>query len=389
MKEKQNLKNFKIALVTHEYATGPSHSLETYLRDKSKNLFFIAHPFVFAKDIRSHYRFYGHNGKLLDEKFAARFFRIQTLSLLKDLFLSFYWLSKKPPFDVFIGVDNINVFLGVIFKKLGRVKKIVFYTIDYIPNRFENKIINTIYHFLDRFAVKHSDIVWNLSPVMQQEREKRGVPTQYKKKQIVVPVGTENNIRDVSFNKIKRFHLAHMGHLTKKQGVQTVLRAIPFIVKRIPNFHFDILGGGDYESDLKKLVSELNIQKYVTFHGYIKSHFELEKKLSSCSLAIAPYVNEKNNFIRYTDPGKVKAYLAAGLPIVITKVPPVWRELEKNKCGVGVSDDFKKIAKVVATLMLDTDKLKLYRKNARKMSKEFSWEKVFGKAIQLTVNLFN
>lgn len=371
----------KIVIATHIYATGPSHSLEDFLKDKVQKLLFIGHPFVYAKDTRSHYRYY-MNGKLIKEKYYFSFKGSQVLSQLKDTILNLILNLKIGKIDLFVGVDSTNACAGILLKKIGVVKKVVFYTIDYVPQRFENKFLNSIYHNLDKIAVEQSDSVWNLSSIMVDERESKGISKKFRSKQIVVPVGTEGNIKIVSLEKTKKNHIVHMGHLIKKQGVQLLIDALPLIIKNIPNFHLEIIGGGEYEDTLKEKVKELKIGKYVTFHGFVKSHDEVEEMVSYCEFGVAPYTDSPDNYVRYTDPGKVKAYLAAGLPVVITKVPEVYKYLVANKCGVAVNYNVNELADAIIDLLKNREKLKNYRKNAEIASKEFSWDKIFTKALE-------
>jgi len=385
MKLEQELKNKTIIIATHEYATGPSHALENYLSKLAGKLLFIGHPFIFAKDKRSYFKFY-KNSILVEKKYFPAFLTNQIVSSIKDAILSIYWVIKKGKFDIYIGVDGLNATIGVLLKKMGLAKKVVFYTIDFVPDRFKNKLLNWLYHLLDKIAVERSDKVWNLSPVMVAEREKRGMNKEFRKKQIVVPVGTESGISRMPFKKIKRYHVGHMGHLIKKQGIQLVIEAIPYIIKQIPNFHFDVIGGGEYEEDLQKLAYKLGVLKYVTFYGFVENHQEVERMLSTCAIGVAPYVNSEDNYVRYTDPGKVKAYLAAGLPVVITKVPLAAYEIEKNECGIAIKYDKTEFAEAIIKLLTNKDLLIKFRKNSLKMAKKYTWNNIFDKAIKETIS---
>ena len=369
---KHELENKKIAIVSHIYATGPTHALETYLTGKTDKLIFIGHPFVFAKDTRSHMRVYTKGKSKSVNTFSGFTPKNQFLSLIKDNVLTFAWLIKNRPIDLFVGADCFNASVGVLLKKIGVVKKTAFWTIDYIPNRFPNSIMNNMYHALDTYCVKNSDMVWNLSKVMVSEREKKGVSKEYRQKQIVVPMGTEGNITSVPFAKIKRTTAVHMGHLIPKQGVQLIIEAIPDIIKKVPKFHLEIIGGGSYEPELKAMAKKYNVTKYITWHGFVKDHSEVEKMLSYGAYGLAPYVNTKDNYIQYTDPGKVKAYLAAGLPIIITKMTQIAYEINDRVCGVAIKYDKKEFVDASIKLLTDDVLLKQMKKNVVIMSKDYS-----------------
>lgn len=380
-----NLKNATFLIVTHVYATGPSFRLEEYLQKRVKNLVFIGHPFSYAKDTRSFLRIY-KNGKLIKEKKFVEWKGPDILFYFKDIFLTLWWILRfSSKANYYIGVDNLNAFSGFLLKIIGKVGSLIFYTIDYVPNRFENKVLNSIYHFLDRFAVGKSNKVWNLSSIMMDEREKRGIDTKYKNKQIVVPIGTSIPVKLIKDSDRDRYQIVHMGHLLEKQGVEKLIEVMKDVVVKVPKAHLLVVGGGPLETKLKKDVIGLKLQKYVKFTGFVKDFSEVEKMLQASAIAVAPYLDSKDTYTRYTDPGKPKDYLANGLPVVITKVPQVAYEIEKNKCGIAIKDDKKELEKALIALLINDKMLNEFRKNSIKMAKKYTWDKIFDKALEETL----
>lgn len=376
------LSNLRVVIVTHEYATGPSHALENYLRTKVKNLAFIAHPFVFAPQKKSHIRTYVDKQPSGREVFFPVVFPIQMINLLKDIALTVYWCLRFGRIDLYIGVDNINAGTGIILRKLGLVKQVIFYTIDYIPNRFSNPVINRMYHRLDAWCVSNANTVWNLSPIMQKEREHTGLSSQkIKDKQKVVPMGTDAKNESFHSSSFKRYEAIFVGHLVRKQGVQTVIKGIPRIRKILPNFRFTVIGEGPMKGQLEELTKTLRIQKYVTFAGYIRDHNDVERMLAKSAIAVAPYEDTADNFVRFTDPGKIKAYLSAGLPIIVTKVPAVWHEIEASKAGMAVSDSKDDLADAIIAMLSDIRKLRTLRANARLLGARYTWDILFSRAL--------
>lgn len=380
-----NFKNFSFVIVTHVYTTGPAFRLEEYLQDKVCDLIFIGHPFSFAKDTSSFLRVY-KNGKLIKEKkFIA--WRGQELSFyFKDIFLTLWWVLRySPKVNYFVGVDNLNAFSGFILKIIGKVEYLVFYTIDYVPNRFNNKSLNFVYHFLDRLAIKKSDKVWNLASIMVKEREKRGVEIKYRNKQIIVPIGTAMSKKINKSIERDRHRIVYMGYLFKKQGIEKLIEVMGDVIKKVPQANLLIIGGGTQEKKLKKDVVDLKLQKYVKFTGFVKDFADVEKMLQSGSIAVAPYLDTNDTYTRYTDPGKPKDYLANGLPVIITKVPNIAFEIEKNKCGIAINDDKKELANALITLLTNDKMLNEFKKNALKMANKYKWYKIFDKALRETL----
>ena len=55
--------------------------------------------------------------------------------------------------------------------------------------------------------------------------------------------------------------------LREPKGIQYMLSALPDVLKAIPNAHYLIVGGGEYEDALKAQVEQLNLGEHVTFTG--------------------------------------------------------------------------------------------------------------------------
>ena len=180
-------KNINVVIATHVFATGPSQELEEYLQPKVKQLMFIGHPFSYAPETRSFFEIYTR-GNLCKKGSGRSWVLPEPLMYLKDFAYTFFWVFKsKERFELFVGVDPLNALAGVLLNKLGRIRTVIMYTIDYVPQRFHNRLLNRFYHQIDSYCVKNSHKIWNLSPRMAKEREKKGVITN--QKQIVVPIG--------------------------------------------------------------------------------------------------------------------------------------------------------------------------------------------------------
>lgn len=380
MNVEDKLKKQNGVVVTHVYGTGPSHKLRDYLINRVKNLLFIGHPFSYCKDTSSFFVRY-RQGRIIRQRKACPFRFPEILMFFKDIFLTFFWVFfSGEKYDFYVGVNNLNAFVGLVLKKIGKVKKVVFYTIDFVPQRFPNKFLNWFYHQIDSFCVKQSDWIWNLSPVMVEEREKKGISLKYRAKQIEVPIGTDLGVKILPFGEISRYTIAFMGHLRKGQGLKLLIDSLPEIIQEIPQAKLLLMGGGPLEREIRVEVKQKGLEDQVEVTGFIESLDDINKRLAKCALAVAPY--EETAFTRYTDPGKVKSYLAAGLPVVITRVPKVAWKIEREKCGFAVGYNKKDLTSAIVKLLNDEELLKVYKKNALKFAKKYTWDKVFTKAIK-------
>ena len=146
----------------------------------------------------------------------------------------------------------------------------------------------------------------------------------------VVPMGAwVDRVPTTPPDGFDRRRAVFLGHLVARQGVGTLLDALALL----DDVAADVIGTGPLEQELR----ETRADRDVTFHGYVEDHREVERLLGR-SLRRRRAVRSET-FTRYADPGKLKAYLAAGLPIVLTEVPPNARELEREAGAEVVAAD--------------------------------------------------
>lgn len=383
MKKKLDLelKNLNVVIASHVFASGPALELEEYLKNKVKSLLFIGHPFLDRKDISSFYRSYTKWTVIEHKAFGWKL--PDPIMRIKDAFYTLIWvLFRNEKTNLFIGSDNFLAFLGLVLKKLGKVDEVILYTIDYVSVRFKNPVMNYIYHFFDKYCLKNCKVVWNVSERMAEGREETdGMKKEECVPQIVVPLGIwYDRIPKFTFKERDKHTIVFMGHILEKQGIDVVIRALPLILKKDSKVKFLVIGTGPYENALKKLVKELKLQEKVEFTGYIERHEDVEEKLAKSTLAVATYRPDPDSFTYFADPGKIKNYLAAGLPVFVTNVPLIAKVLEKKKCGVIPEYNESDVADKVTKMLMNKSVLEEYSTNALKFAKQFDWNIVFAKA---------
>jgi glycosyltransferase involved in cell wall biosynthesis len=253
------------------------------------------------------------------------------------------------------------------------------YTIDYVPKRFNNKFLNLLYHQIDGYCVNHCHQVWNLSPRMAEERAKKGVSRDAK--QIVVPIGVNfSRIKRLPIEEIDRNCVVYMGHLRKGQGLELIIDALPKIAKKIPNIKLIIIGTGPLENDLKNMASELGVSNNVEFEGFIKDHRDVENMLVKCAVGLAIYEPNPDSITQYTDPSKPKQYMACGLPVIITGVPWIAKEIEDWNMGFVIGYSEHELADAITKLLMDDELYAMCKGNAIRFASKLDWNVIFAEA---------
>ncbi|MFH1896445.1 MAG: glycosyltransferase [bacterium] len=283
--------------------------------------------------------------------------------------------QTKGKIDTFIGIDNLNALSGVVLKKLGKVKKVIYYVIDYTPVRFQNPLLNTIYHLIERLAAKNADYIWNISNRIQAVHAKQGVA---KEKNLVVPVGVfPERFAKVSKSKVNRNRVVILSHLTRDKGIQLAIEAMKELVKKQPQLELHIIGSGPYEKELKAKSKEQ--KSNIKFLGHMQPN-EFIPYMSKCGVALAPYLDNPYSITYYCDPTKVKEYLAAGLPVITTNVPWIAKEVAKKPLGIVINYNQQELIAAVEKLTADDQFWQTCRQNAYNFMKDLTWEKIYQSA---------
>ena len=127
------------------------------------------------------------------------------------------------------------------------------------------------------------------------------------------------------------FTLFYAGGLNYHRGLQVVIKALPKIIKKIPNIRFWIIGKGSYQKELEKLVEKLELQQSVKFRGW-KNQTEIADLLVQSDIALIPHL--KYEHTDSTIPHKLFQNMYAKKPVIASNCNPIKRIINKSKCGL-------------------------------------------------------
>lgn len=367
-----------VILVTHATEIfGPPHALLNYLRPRTETLVFISYPLDKSIDLEPSALLY-RNGKFVCKKLLPPLLQRFAISYLRDFVATFYFvilLKDKIKIDYFIGANNLNCLAGLLLKPLLKIKTVVFYTVDYSLQRFDNKFLDWLYHLIDKLAARKANFVWSNTQRVAQIREKQGVAD---KRNLVVPNGVDlSSISLPPYGSLPSNTIVFIGHLTEGKGIRNILEILPEVVNRMNNLKFVIIGSGPFEGKLKQKVKSKNLEKNVEFLGKL-NHTQVIKILPKYKIGVALYtMDEAHNY--YCDPIKVKEFLACGLPVIVSDIPEVAIQVTREKAGFAVNlrEDFKN---AILKLLTDGKLYKQYRENGLKLARKYDWDEIFEKA---------
>lgn len=345
---------------------GPAHFLSQYLRENSIEHLFIKHPLdnFKEKSIIQHIS----SNTIVD---LAHF----NNSLFRNVFYNiFLVLKNKNNCSLYVGVDPLNAFCGIILKQIRLVDNVIYYTADYAIKRFENPFKNKLYHLLDRICARKSDLIFNVSKRICEVRRAQGV----KESSIIY---TPNISVDFSkmiyppYEKLNRYRILLATHITEGIEFELILNTIKNLMTIIPKIEFGVIGDGPYKIQLEKRVKELNLNKHVKLYGQMH-HDEVLKVLLQGGIGLAMY-SDLQSWNYYRDSVKAREYVGCGIPVIMNMGVSPANELIENNCGF-IANTQDELENILLKLMLDDKYYTQIRNNAIIMAKEINWSDYYG-----------
>ena len=172
----------------------------------------------------------------------------------------------------------------------------------------------------------------------------------------------------------------YTGNFWPWQGIDILLDAIPYVLTKISNVKFVIVGGK--ENEIKEKGEKIGeYENKVVFLG--RQSYELMPSLmAQADILVIPRPESQVN---WTTPRKMGEYLAMGKAVVATDVGDHKRILVDNKCGIVTEPNAKSFAEGLIKVLKDDELRGKLGGNARNVAHDFfNWDR----AIEKTMNIY-
>lgn len=282
---------------------------------------------------------------------------------------------KQKKIDLIVGQTILNTFCGLVLSKIYHIPflyhvmdSIHSLTADYIPKYFL-----FMGKFLETLIIKYSDVIVTINKGLKENILKMGGDPG---KVFVIPAG-------VDFQKYQNFEdrdsirknlgildkdlvLFFMGWLYSFSG----LRELADHILEISNSPIKLLivGEGDlypYLLSLSKKSDKIIMTGQVPFE-------KIPQYLAAADICVLPAY--RNEIMMNIVPIKLIEYMAAGKPVIASKLSGVIREFGKNN-GILYCQDVKDLVKIALDLQL-AGKIELVGRQGANFVKKLDWNRI-------------
>jgi len=352
------------------------------LKCRNRLVTYVGHPLLEHTKMPHCTEFLLSKGGGVQRVIIPRWRLFGPLSIAGDLMVTLWCVvAVARRYDLCVAVSPHLAFLALLMQRLHIVRQTVFWTIDYFPQRFRNRVLNWIYLKLDEICTSRSDYTWDISPAIIEDRKKRGVRIVDKREMDVPFVVGEDEIEALPLSELKPCSLIYAGNLKPLYGFELIVEAMSLILREKPDAFVTVVSYGHLPKQLETKIKKCQLQKSFRILGYV-SELELRELLRTHRVGLAPYRPDTINIKMYADPSRVKNYMAKGLPVIVTRTVRIAKEVESEKAGIVINYDREELAEAILKLLSDEQFYNECRKNAIKLASKYKAEAVFLKAFE-------
>ncbi len=297
------------------------------------------------------------------------------ISRLRFSIAAYKAVCKSEGYDVVDGFafsSYLPAYYGA--QKIG-AKAICTYHETWIGDWVKNKGLMTgiVGEILERMsAYKNWDLIIPVSNFTKKELVKRRI----KRPMEVVYNGVIlDDFKNLKVAKAKEFRIVCVSRLVKTKRQETLLNAVKHLNDK--SIRTVLVGSGDDEKYFRQKVIEMDLSKQVRMTGFLKTKEEVIAEIKAASVLVHPSAVEGFGIT-------VVEGMAAGLPVVVSDIPPLREVVGEGKYGMVFKlDDYKELAKCIKTLKENKKKYLEMIKLSEKRAKDFEWKNVCKKYVKV------
>jgi glycosyltransferase involved in cell wall biosynthesis len=252
------------------------------------------------------------------------------------------------------------------------------------PSNIERNVIMQLAEFSDRLVVMSKRSVEILLDIYRVDKEKialihHGIPD--------VPL-MESSTYKGKLGISEKQVLLTFGLLSPGKGIETVIKALPEIVKIHPDVIYMVVGathphtkteyGEEYRISLYLLAKKLGVEDHVVFHDNFVEDEELLQFIGAADIYIIPYLN-KSQIIS----GTLAYALGMGKAVLSTPFLHAQELLGDDRGGLFPCNDHLQLARETINLLDYPDKLRAMQQKAYNYGRKMIWSNVGSRYIEI------
>jgi glycosyltransferase involved in cell wall biosynthesis len=283
--------------------------------------------------------------------------------------------SIKQRYDV-IEVCNVPDFLvfATLFPKLLG-SKVIFNMFEKTESLFATSfglsrkhIFTRIINLVTKMALHYADhVIFTDVVVRKQAVDDFGIPNNKTTLILNVPDESVFNLEPANNeDNNHRFTITIVSTILKRYGIQTMIEAIPMLLKDIPELKVFIVGNGEFLPHLQQMSKEIGIESYLSFTDYVP-YDKVSSYIVQADVCVAPMIDDVGT------PNKILEYFALGKATVSTDLPGLKALCDDDCLLYYPPGNASELASRILELYHNTEKRAAIGQSAQKFYHKYRW----------------
>jgi glycosyltransferase involved in cell wall biosynthesis len=182
------------------------------------------------------------------------------------------------------------------------------------------------------------------------------------------------------------FVVLYSGGFDLHRGLETLIKALPLVINRIPEIKLVLVGDGRNMNDLKELASKLKVSKFVSFEGWQPIDL-FPSYISASHVDVIPHL--KTVHTDNTIPHKLFHYMIFGKAVLVSDCDPLKRIVDETNTGmVFKSNNEKELASSLQYLYDHPNDVSQMGENGKTaVAEKYNWDSTAQNLIKLYSNI--
>ncbi|MBK7095738.1 MAG: glycosyltransferase [Saprospiraceae bacterium] len=281
--------------------------------------------------------------------------------------LFFYLLVEK--FDVINSVDTDTVLASLLVSKLRR-KKIVFDAHEFftgVPELNGQSFKKLLWKITERVTLPFISVNYTVSDSLKYLYESQT----RQKYEVIRNVPALTDFREISYTKTdEKIKICYVGALNVGRGLENAIRAMKLLSDE---FKLILIGGGDLESELRRMVTEMKLNDRIEITGWTSPE-SIPELLKGGHIGLNLLDSDSESY-RVSLANKVFDYLHMGIPCLTMNFEEYQKLNEEFNCFVLLdSIGPESIVSGILRIINDTSSYHRLSENSLKAAKKLNWE---------------
>lgn len=261
--------------------------------------------------------------------------------------------------------------------------------IDITPAGWLWKACGYVLAFIDGKACRYSQHLVAVTPGVKKalvaesgiESDRITVVPNGANTDLFKPMNTNRARQEVNLSGAD-YLVTFVGNLAAWQGVEYMIRSMPYVLEEYPETKFVVVGDGIMKQELVELARQVEVSDKVVFTGYVP-YGKVPLYVNAGDVCIAPFIRARNEKTGLS-PLKIHEYMACAKAIVASRIMNL-EYIEQINAGILVEPgNPQQLAVAITKLLKDKALRQQMGKNGRKYVVEnHSWGSIARKIAEV------